>query len=165
MQIAIGRSGAVAARPAVTHASRPVVLTAAALSLLAGWVHLAYVAPHMRAWWLYGLFFLAVGLGQGVLAALLIRWPQPWVALAGIAMNAGVVVMYVMTRSGGVPFGPHAGVVEKAKTIDLLTTASEVAIIVLLLLLLGRRATRVAVNVVLVLGVLLWVARLTETMP
>ncbi len=159
------RSAAVGTRPAVTRGSRPVVLSAAVLSLLGGWVHLAYAAPHFRAWWLYGAFFAGVGIGQGLLAAALIRWPQPWVALTGIAMNAGVVVMYVMTRSGGIPIGPHAGVVEKAKTIDLLTTASEVVVIVLLLLLLGRRATRFTVNVILLLGILLWVGRLTDQMP
>ena len=62
--------------------------------------------------------------------------------LAGIALNAGVVVMYVMTRAGGIPVGPHKGVVEKATTVDLLTTAGEVVLIVLLLAMLGRMACR-----------------------
>ena len=38
-------------------------------------------------------------------------------------------------------------------------------VIVLLLLLLGRRATRFTVNVILLLGILLWVGRLTDQMP
>jgi hypothetical protein len=87
------------------------------------------------------------------------------VALAGIAGNLAVVVMYVITRSGGIPLGPHNGVVEKATTVDLLTTAGEVAVIVLLVAMLGRTARRVAVNVILACGVLLWAGRLTDTLP
>jgi hypothetical protein len=165
MQLAPARAGVRATRPAATSVSRPGVLAAAVVSLLAGWVHLAYVGAHLRAWWAYGAFFLAVGLAQGLLAAVLLRWPRPGVALAGIAINLGVVVMYVMTRAGGIPLGPHKGVVEKAGTIDLLTTAGEVVVIVLLLAMLGRTACRVTVNVILLCGALLWVGRLTDTLP
>jgi hypothetical protein len=164
-QIALRRAAVSTARPAATHVSRPAVVAAVVLSLVTGWVHLAYTGSHFRAWWLYGAFFLAVGIGQALLGAALVRWPRPAVAIAGIALNAGVVVMYVMTRAGGIPLGPHKGVVEKATTVDLLTTAGEVALIVLLLAMLGRTACRIAVNVMLLLGVLLWVGRLTETLP
>ena len=165
MQLAPARAGLRATRPAATSVSRRGVLAAAGLSLLAGWVHLAYAGSHLRAWWAYGAFFIAVGLGQGLLAAVLLRWPRPGVALAGIAGNLGVVVMYVMTRAGGIPLGPHKGVVEKAGTIDLLTTAGEVAVIVLLLAMLRRTACRVTVNVILLCGALLWAGRLTDTLP
>jgi hypothetical protein len=166
MQLAL-RTGALRAarEPGAATTSRPVLLGVVALSVLTGWVHLAYVAPHFRAWWAYGVFFLVVGLGQGLLGAALLRWPSAWVALAGIAGNLGVVVMYVISRSSGVPLGPHAGVVEKATTIDLLTTGAEIVLVVVLLTMLGRIACRLAMNVILLLGVLLWVGRLTDHLP
>ncbi|MEA2379662.1 MAG: hypothetical protein QOD13_3569, partial [Thermoleophilaceae bacterium] len=34
-------------------------VTAAALSLLAAWIHVAYVADHWRDWWAYGVAFVA----------------------------------------------------------------------------------------------------------
>jgi hypothetical protein len=164
-QVASVRAGVRASRAAATSVSRPGVLAAAGVSLLAGWVHLAYTSAHLRAWWAYGAFFLVVGLGQGLLAAALLRWPRPVVAIAGIAGNLGVVMMYVVTRSGGIPLGPHKGVVEKATTIDLLTTAGEVVVIVLLLAMLGHTACRVTVNVLVLCGALLWAGRLTDTLP
>ena len=52
---------------------------AAALSLAAAWVHLAYAAPHLRQWWAYGAFFLATGAGQALFAPLILRRPRAWV--------------------------------------------------------------------------------------
>jgi hypothetical protein len=87
------------------------------------------------------------------------------VALFGVVGNLGVVLMYVLSRTDGVPVGPHANVAEKATTVDLLTTAGEIVLVIVLLAMLGRTARRVALNAMLVLGVLLWAGRLTGHLP
>jgi hypothetical protein len=155
------------ATPAPAGARRPrrVVPVAAALSLGAAWVHLAYTSPHWRDWWAYGLCFLAIGVGQGLFAAVLVRRPTTPVLLAGIAGNLGVVLMYVLSRTRGVPVGPHAGVVERAGTIDLATTAGEIVLVALLLALLGAAARRRIANAMLLAGAALWTLRLTGTLP
>jgi hypothetical protein len=142
-----------------------VVLAAAALSLGAAWVHLAYTSSHWRDWWGYGMFFLAVGVYHGLFVAVLVRRAATPVLLAGIAGNLGVVLMYVLSRTRGVPAGPHTGVVERADTIDLATTAGEIVLVALLLALLGATARRRIANAMLVTGAALWALRVTGTMP
>jgi hypothetical protein len=164
MQVALHRP---ATRPRVTAAAPPrtTVAVAAVLSLGAAWVHLAYVAPHLRQWWAYGAFFLATGIGQGVFAPLILRWPRPWLAVAGITGNIAIVAMYVLSRTNGAPLGPHANVPERVGAIDLATTASEVVLVGLLVTLLTPRARRSVGNILMAAGAIIWALRLTGNLP
>ena len=145
----------------VLHASRALVYATAALSLFAAYIHVVYVDAHLREWWAYGAFFIAAANLQVLFAALLVRWPRPWLPYAGIAGNLAIISMYVITRTSGIPLGPHRRVVEEATATDWSTTAAQVAIIIALLSMLDGRPRRWIVNVLLVLGVLAWVLRLT----
>ncbi len=138
---------------------------AAALSLAAAWVHLAYLGSHLRQWWAYGAFFLAAGAGQALFAPLVLRRPRGWVAAIGIAGNLAITAMYVLTRTAGPPLGPHAGAPEPAGTIDLATTATEVVLVGVLLTMLEGRARRWTGHAVLGLAALLWALRLTGYLP
>jgi hypothetical protein len=73
--------------------------------------------------------------------------------------------MYVLSRTAGVPMGPHEGVVEEAGATDLGVTAAEVLIVVCLLTLLRARPRALVVNVLLAGGGLLWLLRLTDQLP
>lgn len=154
---------AVAARRSAPLVSAPGA--AAALSLAVAWVHLAYVSSHLRQWWAYGAFFLAAGVGQALFAPLVLRRPVPWVAAVGIAGNLAIVGMYVVSRTTGPPLGPHAHVPEPAGAIDLATTAAEIALVGVLLTLLGARARRWTVNLIVAGGALLWALRLGGQLP
>ena len=135
---------------------------AAALSLVAAWVHFSYTASHWRDWWAYGVFFLGMGVFQALCVPAIMRWPRnTWVALATIAGNLGIVGMYFYSRVVHVPLGPHTGVVEKAGTVDMATTAGEVLIVAILLSIVGPRSRRTIVNLLLVVGIALWVLRFT----
>ena len=93
---------------------------------------------------------------------MLLAWrPRAWLALAGIAGNLAIVAVYVVSRTAGVPFGPPARVVEEAGIVDWATTAGEVAIIVALASMLGRRDRRRLVNGLMLLGALAWLLRLS----
>ena len=138
---------------------------AAALSLAAAWVHLAYAAPHLRQWWAYGAFFLATGAGQALFAPLILRRPRAWVVAAGIAGNVAIIAMYVVSRTYGPPLGPHAHVPEVAGPIDLATTAAEVCLVAVLLTMLGPVARRRVLNLLVAFAVLLWALRLTGRLP
>ena len=141
----------------------PVV--AAVVSLLVAWVHLAYVASHMRQWWAYGAFFLAAGVGQALFAPLVLRRPGPALAAVGIAGNLAIVGMYVLSRTNGAPLGPHANVPERVGAIDLATTASEVVLVGLLVTLLTPRARRSVGNILMAAGAIIWALRLTGNLP
>jgi hypothetical protein len=140
------------------------VLTAAVLSLVAGWVHFVYISSHWDNWWAYGMFFLVSGLFQALTAPALLRWPNMWTALAGIAGNLAIIGMYVMSRTHGIPMGPHEGVVEKATTVDLSCTAGEIVLVGVLLGMVGPTNRRWILNLLLVAGIGLWALRLTNTL-
>ena len=140
------------------------VLTAALLSLVAGWIHFVYVSSHWDNWWAYGMFFLVSGLFQALTAPALLRWQNAWTALAGIAGNLGIIGMYVMSRTHGIPMGPHEGVVEKATAIDLSCTAGEIVLVGVLLGMVGATNRRWIINLLLVSGIALWALRLTNTL-
>jgi hypothetical protein len=137
--------------------------TAAALSLVAAWIHFSYTASHWRDWWAYGAFFLGMGIFQALCVPAIVRWPRnTWVALATIAGNVGIIGMYFYSRTTGIPMGPHAGIVEKAGAVDLATTAGEIALIAIVATMVGARSRRVILNALLVAGIGLWTARYFE---
>ena len=84
-----------------------VLYAAAALSLLAALIHLWVTPEHFEEWWGYGAFFLVAALAQALYAPLVVVWPTRIVLLAGIAGNLAIVVLYLLTRTVGIPlFGP-----------------------------------------------------------
>ncbi len=106
----------------------------AALSLLAGLIHLWVMPEHFEEWWGYGAFFLVAAVAQVVYVPLLLRWPnQNVLLLLGIVGNSAIVLLYLLTRVVGIPlFGPEAGEVEGVGIIDVCATSSEAAIVVAL---------------------------------
>jgi uncharacterized protein (DUF305 family) len=138
-----------------THSGRlsgAVRYAAAALSLVAAAIHLWVAPEHFEKWWGYGIFFLAAAVFQGAYGPAVLRWPQPWLLYLGIAVNLGVIVLWLATRTVGVPLlGPHAGVVEDVGALDLAATTAELALVFVvaagLLSLSTRRDTAFAADV------------------
>jgi hypothetical protein len=105
----------------------------AALSLLAGLIHLWVMPEHFEEWWGYGTFFLVTAAVQVLYAPLVLVWPTRMVLLLGISGNLAIVGMYLLTRTVGIPLlGPGAGEVEGFGLVDVCATASEVGIAVAL---------------------------------
>ena len=142
-------------------AAGPAVYAASGLSVAAALVHLWATPAHLLDWWAYGAFFLAVALCQGIFAALLLRWSGVYPLLvAGITGNLSVVLVFVLTRTNGLPIGPHAGEVEGAGLLDVAATTAELGVVFTLTALLGGRYRRATVNAMLALGAALWALRL-----
>ena len=77
------------------------VLAATAATVLAGFVHLALTPEHWEQSVPYGLFFLAAGVGQLVLASVLTRPDAPtWVWTATVYSNVFLIGVYVAARLG-----------------------------------------------------------------
>ena len=111
----------------------PTLYAAAALSLLAGLIHLWVTPEHFEEWWGYGAFFLVAGAAQILYVPIVLLLPTRIVLLGGIAGNLAIVVLYLLTRTVGIPFfGPEAGEVEGIGFVDVCATASEVGIAVAL---------------------------------
>lgn len=99
--------------------SRLAARCAALASLGAAAIHFGVVPAHWREWALAGAFFAALAGFQLIWAALiLVRTTTPVLA-AGIVLNVGAVALWVLSRTDGAPFGPHAGEPELVQTADL----------------------------------------------
>jgi len=108
---------------------------AVALTMGAAMIHVWAMPEHFDEWWFYGVLFLLVALLQGFYGAALWLWGGRTVFILGIGGNLAVVVFYLITRTVGVPFGPHVGDVEAVGVLGLAATISEVALVVTLVLL------------------------------
>jgi hypothetical protein len=131
-----------------------VLYAAAVPSLLAALIHLWVTPEHFEEWWGYGAFFLVAALAQALYAPLVVVWPTRIVLLLGIGGNLTIVVLYLLTRTVGIPlFGPGAGEVEGVSFIDLCATTSEVGIAVALGALLRETTAERRRMIVLILAV------------
>ena len=82
------------------------------------------------------------GSAQILYVPIVLLWPTRIVLLLGIGGNLAIVVLYLLTRTVGIPFfGPEAGEVEGFGFVDVCATASEVGIAVALGAALLRNAT------------------------
>ena len=73
---------------------------------LAGGIHLAVVPEHVTESWLFGAFFLGLGVGQLGLVGLLRHAMSARLVLAAIWAHVAVVMLYVASRTADLPFLP-----------------------------------------------------------
>lgn len=108
--------------------------TAIVLSVYASLLHDWVIPEHYREWWGYGAYFLVAAAAQAFLAGLLLFWPNRRVCLMGIIGNGAILVLYLVTRTVGIPFfGPDAGWIEPVGGLDLAAAAAEIGLVALLL--------------------------------
>jgi manganese oxidase len=121
-------------------ARRSLLGVAVALTLGAAMIHVWAMPAHFGEWWLYGALFLLVASLQGYYGVALWRWPGRSVFIFGMGGNLAIVAFYLLTRTVGVPFGPHVREVEAVGVLDLTATTCEVALVVTLAVLYGMGA-------------------------
>jgi hypothetical protein len=129
---------------------------AGAISALVGLTHLFVSSDYLSRWWGYGYFFIWAGLSQ--LAFAFVIFLLPWlngagnapeekrastmrlVYMVGVVGNLAIVLLYVVTRTLGVPFvGPAANVVLPLTPLSVAVTLGEVTLVVILLMLARQR--------------------------
>jgi hypothetical protein len=101
---------------------------AALASAAAGAIHLVVAQPHFDEWWGFGVFFVVSGAVQMGWAALAATAPSRELLLIGAAGNVAIVVLWAVTRTTGLPFGPDPGAAEAVGSADLAATAFELVI-------------------------------------
>ncbi len=100
----------------------------ALLSVGAAVIHFAVLGEHWQEWWGYGLFFsISAWLQLAWAGAVALRPSRP-VLLAGAAGNLATAVLWLITRTAGIPFGPASGETEGVAFIDTLASGFELAI-------------------------------------
>ena len=117
--------------------SRELRSTLGLASLSAALIHLMASVHHFTEWWLFGGGFLLMAVAQTARAARLACSDAGLPCIAAVALNAAIVVLWVWSRTFGLPVGPDAGAPEAIGIADVMATATEAVIIAGALLSLG----------------------------
>jgi FtsP/CotA-like multicopper oxidase with cupredoxin domain len=102
------------------------VYSAALLTLGAAFIHLAVAPAHLREYVPFGLFFLAVGSAQIVLAVELVSRPTRRLALILAMSSLGLVALWFVSRTVGLPIGPTPGKPEDVGLTDVICNVMEI---------------------------------------
>jgi hypothetical protein len=122
----------------------------ALLSVAVALVHFAVIEQHFSEYWLYGVFFVVVGLFELIWALLIMAAPSALLYWTSVLVNTLTIAAYVVTRTVGLLVGPAATETEKIGFGDFTSTAFEAVLVVGSLLLLfgswGRTPVRTAAS-------------------
>jgi hypothetical protein len=119
--------------------------------IVSGSAHGLVTQQHFQEWWGYGVFFLAtaiclIGFGLALITDAIDprympgdvnRFRRIMYAL-GVAGNLGILGLYALTRTTGIPLGPESGSVESVGVIDLVAKTTELLAVVGLVVLLVK---------------------------
>lgn len=100
-------------------------LTASGALLGAAAIHAAATPDHLAEWAGAGLFLLALAAAQAVLGLALLKSSTPTLRAAALLLSAGAVFVWALSRTAGMPIGPHQGMPEPAGVADGLATLLE----------------------------------------
>ncbi len=113
------------------------LLVAAVASAAAAGVHAAVTPGHVGEGLAVGLFFLLTAAAQSAWACALLLRPERPLLGAGILLNAGIVLVWMVSRTTGIPFVAD-GRAEAVGVLDVAATGWELVLIVCCASLLGR---------------------------
>lgn len=106
----------------------PWLAGAALAACVSGAVHLSVIGEHFRESALYGSFFVVLATLQlGWAAWLVLRPSRAWL-FSGAAASVLVALLWLATRTVGIPLGPEAGELEAFGALDIVASAAEVAV-------------------------------------
>ena len=116
----------------------PVLMAMASLAAAAAVIHFVMVPSHMDEFSVEGVAFAVAGWLQLLVAFYL--WTQPSRAILGftILSNLGFIAVWAVSRTVGLPVGPHSGIAEEVSVVDLTCVALEAGLILMAIALLFR---------------------------
>jgi hypothetical protein len=157
--VPVRRSSRDATAPAAA-VPREILAIIAVLSVVPAAIHVWVAPAHFAEWWGYGTFFVAAAAGELAFLGLLAWRPSRGLVLLGIFGSLETVLMYLVSRTAGIPFGPAAGEVEGVEILGITATLAEAALVVALFALLSGQSRRWTVNSLCAVGLALWIAAL-----
>lgn len=116
-------------RGSMVGVDRPLIVPLATSSLAVGLIHLAVTSDHFAEGMATGLFFVVLAVFQMAWCVFFARHPRPGPAALGLAVNGAVILLWLVTRTVGLPLGSHPGVPEPIAVADTLATGFEAFIV------------------------------------
>jgi hypothetical protein len=107
-----------------------ILLLVAAVTCVAGLIHIGAAVDHFGEFPLYTMAFVAMAIVQLTWAAVILRRPSRRALLFGIVFNVGVIALWAASRTVGVPIAPRPWVPEPVGVADLLATADELVTVI-----------------------------------
>lgn len=99
------------------------------LSVGAAAIHFAVIGDHFDEYRAYGLFFAVAAWLQVLWAIALTAKGSRRLLFAGVLGNTIIIAVWAVSRTMGLPVGPHAGTSETVEFIDVLATSFEALIV------------------------------------
>lgn len=109
-------------------------------------IHFSVSGQHFSEWWVFGLFFLVIAALQSAWAFACWRMKDPRLLFAGAVFNAAIVVLWLFSRTTGIPVGPGSGTPEAWGVADSICAALELGSAVLVAYVLVRGPKQAAVG-------------------
>ncbi len=103
------------------------------LSWSAGLIHVQAAITHLDEYVPHSVFFALLAAAQLAWGVAVCRRGARGFLAAGAALNLAVIVLWVFSRTTGLPFGPEAGGPEAVGGLDSLASADELALVILVL--------------------------------
>ena len=102
------------------------VVVLAGLATTAALIHISAAAQHLAESWVLGVFFVLVGAGQLLVGCWIYRHPRDTRARAvGATASIIVALLWIFSRTTGLPFGPDRGAVTSVGVADTIATVQE----------------------------------------
>lgn len=124
---------------------RSVRYIAAMLAIAAGVIHFGVAPEHFTEALEFGVFMVAVGTAQIAAGILLAVRPSCKLIIATVVGTLLVSAVYAVSRTVGLPFGPDPWHPEEVQFVDVISKATEFALLIALVPLAGgcirRRAS------------------------
>jgi hypothetical protein len=104
-------------------------------------IHVAVVPEHLTEWAAAGLFFIALAAAQLLVGVAVLVRPTGAVRATAVVAAAGPIVLWVVSRTVGLPLGPEPGVPEALGMSDLACAVLEAAAVAFALALRSTEST------------------------
>ncbi len=123
-------------------AAETATLLIGGLCILTGLIHIGIAAGDIRQSSAYTPLVAMIAAFQLGWAGLVIARPSRGALLCGALVNAALIVLWILSRTAGLPIGPQPWVAEPLGTVDAIAAAAEVVIVLAAgCLLLARRCS------------------------
>jgi hypothetical protein len=105
-------------------------LALATASIAAGLIHASVVSHHLAESPILGVAFVATAIFQIAWAAPMSARPERRILDVAVCVNGAVVAAWIVSRTVGLPFGPHAWLAEPVGSVDAAATSLELLIVI-----------------------------------
>lgn len=102
-------------------------------SLAVASIHLGVCPEHFQEALLYGVFFVVLATLQLTWGAVVVARPTRIVLFAGALLNGATIILWLVSRTSGLPVGPEPWEPETFGWLDIAASAIELAIVLLAL--------------------------------